>query len=476
MTLWAGDIAFIVALGFLAGILAASFVWPVMVVLGASVTLGFFIFLFSRERRFLYGMLFAGVAVFTGASYFYFFTNWTAAAMRLPPGSAGSFTIMVSGDPTDSGNYLYFSAELRASYRGNIMVFAPTGSDIRYGDLLNIAGAIEPPRTAGEASAVFPKNIETISHGNGFWFKEKLLDMKTAMLGKFADFLPPDEAALLGGMTFGGTSGMSPALKRDMASSETLYVTSMYGYKIAMIVFVIEAIFAGILPRRIRFFVAGLVAVLFVVMAGGGSSAIRGGAVACLLMLGRDTGSVISKRNMLTLLAAGMALVDPTVVQQAGFLFSFASVAGMTLLAGPIKKFLRPGEGRGMFGWKEAVVLSVASLMPLIPLISAMFGSFSLTAVLANILIAPVVPFGMALGASLAVLGFFSQFAAFFVAHIASAVLYYAFWIIEFFAAHTVPLPFSFSGALPFLAYYGAVGLFAYAYREDRKIMQGIHG
>jgi len=37
--------------------------------------------------------------------------------------------------------------------------------------------------------------------------------------------------------------------------------------------------------------------------------------------------------------------------------------------------------------------------------------------------------------------------------------------VVHFFAAHAVPLPFSFSGAMPFVLYYAAVGLFAYAYR-----------
>jgi hypothetical protein len=110
--------------------------------------------------------------------------------------------------------------------------------------------------------------------------------------------------------------------------------------------------------------------------------------------------------------------------------------------------------------------LSAASLVPIIPLISVLFGSFSLTAIFANILIAPAIPSGMAAGAALAVAGFTSKYIAFFVARTASVILGYALWVIRFFAVHAVLLPCSFSGVFPFLSYYGAVGLFAYFYRE----------
>lgn len=349
------------------------------------------------------------------------------------------------------------------------MVFAPPESDVRYGDLLDVSGAIVPPRTGGESWAAFPKQISVISRGNGFLLTEKLLDFKTVVNKKFGAFLPQDEAALLGGMTLGGTTGMSAALKNKMAASETLYVTSMYGYKIAMIVMMVEVIFSGFIPRRIRFCLGAILAVLFVLMSGGNISAMRGGVMACLVMLAKETGSVFSKRNALALTAAGMAVFDPTVARQAGFLFSFASVAGMAFLAGPIQRFLRLGEGKGIFRWKEAVMLSVASLMPIVPLISVIFGSFSLTAIFANILIAPTIPLGMAAGVALAATGFISQYAAFFVARAASAVLDYALWVIHFFAVHAVPMPFSFSGAVPFVLYYAAIGLFAYAYRENKQ-------
>lgn len=464
-----GDIAFAAAIGFLAGILAVSFGWPLLIVVAAFVAGGVFAFIAIHKKIFLYGAIFACLAVLLGTYYFYFFTDVRSAAAHFPSAADGSFSVIVSEEPAASEKYLFFTAELQPPYAGKITIFAPPGSDIRYGDLLDMSGAIAPPTSRGDSPAAFPKQIDVVSGDNGFWLTERLLDLKNAINKEFAEFLPQDEAALLGGMTVGGTAGMSPALKSEMAASETLYATSMYGYKIAMIVAAIETLLASWVPRRARFCIAVCATMLFVAMAGGNISAMRGGIMACLVIFAKETGSLFSKRNALALTAAGMALFDPTIASTAGFLFSFASVAGMALLTEPFRNFLRLGEGRGIGRWKEAVLLSVSSLVPIIPLVSAMFGSFSLTAIFANVLIAPTIPLGMAAGVALAAAGFVSPYIAFFVAHAAGIILDYALWVVHFFAAHVVPLPISFSGALPFVLYYGVVGLFAHAYRGDGK-------
>jgi ComEC/Rec2-related protein len=462
-----GDAAFSLAIGFLAGILAANFGWPIFMVAAAFIMSGTFVFIVVRKRIFLYGAFFSCVAVILGAYYFHLFVNFRLATERLPSAATGSFQVVVLEEPLASEKYLSFPAGLQSPFSGTVTVFAPLGSDVQYGDLLDIAGAILPPRSAGDPPAIFPKQISVLSRGHGFWIAEELLEFKETIFKKFGEVLPEDNAALLGGMTLGGTAGMSAALKNDMASSETLYVTSMYGYKIAVIILVIEGLFAGILPRRVRFCIAAVLAVLFVLMSGGNISAMRGGIMAYIVILAKERGAIFSKRNALAFTAAGMAAFDPTVVTQAGFLFSFVSVAGMAFLAEPVRNFLRLGKGNGICGWKQAVLFSIASLLPIIPLVSAIYGSFSLTAIFANIMIAPTIPLGMAAGAALAVTGFVSRYLAFFVAGAANIILGYALWVVRFFAAHAVPLPFQFADFMPFALYYAGLAIFAYLYKGN---------
>jgi ComEC/Rec2-related protein len=470
-----GDVAFAAALGFLAGIFAADLGWN-FAAFSVGVILIFPILKYGASLAARMAAVFAAImllASFAGIYYFHFFLNWRAAGTRLPDGKS-SFQATVDDEPIASEKYLSFSAKLQPPFSGNISVFASPDSNVQYGDLVNISGTVEPPRDAGETSAVFPKNITIISRNNGFWLTEELLHFKVAVNEKFDAFLSQDAAALLGSLTLGGTTGMSGELKNEMTVSETLYVTSMYGYKMAMIVMALEAVLAGFIARRIRFGIEIFVTVFFLLMSGGSISALRGGVMACALIFAKETGRIFSKRNTLALTAVGIALFDPMAIVQAGFLFSFASVAGMALLAKPIRKFLRLGEGKGMLAWRDAVVLSLASLLPIIPLVSAMFGSFSMTAVFANVLIAPAIPLGMIAGTALAAAGFLSPYLGFFVARMAGVVLGYTSWVIGFFAIHPLPLPFSFSNTPSFLVYYAVLVLFAHIYRTPAKLHSGM--
>ncbi len=461
------DLVCAMAAGLLVGMLTVGFKWNIAAI-------SFCVVLVAPALKYFWSKSWKTSVIFTlivffsilaGGYYFHLFVNLRAAGQRLPDGK-NFFDAVVVSEPAASEKYLSFSAELQPPFAGKVLMFAPPESEIRYGDLVEVSGTFAAGDT-NAAPTIFLKKISVVSEGHGSWLIAKLGDFKRAILQIFSRALPQDDAALLGGMTLGGTAGMSVALKNDMTESETLYVTSMYGWKIAMIVMMIETLLAGFLPRRIRFCVSAFLIVLFVLMSGGNVSAVRGGVMAYLLMFAKETGSVFSRRNTLLFAAAGMALFDPTIVAQAAFLLSFLSVAGMVFLSGPIRISLHLGEGKGVFEWKNAIIVSVASLVPIVPLVSAIFGSFSLTAVFANILIAPTIPIGMGAGMALAIAGCISQYAAFFIGRGVEIFLFYALWVIHFFAAHVVLLPFSFSGMMPFVIYYAAVGFFAYAYRED---------
>lgn len=466
--LFIGDAAFLAALGFLAGLMEANFPWHISAV---AMLIAPAVFLILRgSTSFSSRLALAGTAIvvlpfFFALFYFHFFVAWRIAGERLPAGSV-PFRALVASEPAVSDRYLSFSSRLLPPYSGTMTVFAPPGSEADYGDTIVLAGSPVPPRTPGGVPAIFPKSISVVAHGGGPWPMQILNTVKSEILRRFDVVLPGDGAALLGGLTVGGTKGIDVGLKDEMAVSETLYVVSMYGYKIAMAISAVAAILSDRIPRRARAVISGALAGGFVLMSGANLSAVRAGIAVGFLLLAQETGHIFSRRNGLALAAVGIAAVDPTAVGQPSFLFSFLSVAGMAFLVEPLRNFLRIGEGRGVFLWKEAVLFAVASLLPLIPLISVSFGSFSLSAIAANILIAPALPAGMALGAALAAASFLSWHAAAIVAQVTGAFLIYPFAIIRFFARYAVPLPVSFAGALSWILYYAGLAGFTVRYRK----------
>ena len=83
------------------------------------------------------------------------------------------------------------------------------------------------------------------------------------------------------------------------------------------------------------------------------------GVMSGMMLAAGETGNIFSRRNALILTAAGMILFDPTIIAQAGFLFSFASLAGILCLDAPLRNFLRLGEESGFLEWKAAIVLKL---------------------------------------------------------------------------------------------------------------------
>jgi ComEC/Rec2-related protein len=483
-TIFIGDAVFGAAIGFLSGILAAGFGWNLLAIgmLGAIVVAST---IFSKNASF-----FATIAAiilaafFFGASYYHFFSARRAAETKLPTGKGMTFSAIITDEPDATAKYLLLEAQLEKPYAGAITIFAPldpaagsTGG-FRYGDEVRITSPLEPAQTPGDTPAAFPKKLELISEHRGLWLREDLLDFKAAVLQKFNEALPSgDEAALLSGETLGGTDGMSVSLKNEMSASGTSYITAMYGYKIFVIAGFVEAVLANFVSRRVRFFAALGSVALFVVMAGGGASVVRGAIMGSLGLIAKNAGRISSMRNSLAFTAATMALWDPTIVAQAVFLLSFLSVIGMAYLAKPIENFFgwgnRSSSENGIasiLDWREAIVIAAASLLPIIPTIVASFGDFSLSSFPSNALIALPLPAVTFFGFVLALAGFIlpsfiSRLATFFIAPFASIVLRYQLAVIKIFAAIVVPLPAWFDSPIVFTIYFAALIWFAWAYR-----------
>jgi ComEC/Rec2-related protein len=468
--IFVGEAVFCLALGFLSGVLAAGLGWHLGRICLAG-GLGALVFIaMARSMTFRVRIGFAALfllALCLGSFYYFWYSHRQAAAIYLPIGRSASFFAVITSEPRASTKYLLADANVEKPFSGTITIFLSPYSKLRYGDEVVITGKLEAPKTPGDTPAVFPssKKIRLVAEHRGFWPQEDLMNFKAAVLRKFQQFLPADSAALLGGEVLGGMDGMSTALKNEMSVSGTSYVVSMYGFKIAMLIFILEAMLAEWIPRRARFLLLVVVTWLFVLMAGGNISAVRAAIMATLALVAKLSGRAFDGRHALVLTAAAMAIWDPTVVAQASFELSFLSLAGIFYLVDPLKHLFRWREsGVGFLAWREAVVIAVATLLPIVPIIAVSFGDFSLTAFPSNILISFGVLPAMIFGAVLAVLGFTLPPLASLVARVGQIILWYQLFVIKLFAAFVIPLPFSFAAPLIFVLYFAALAAFAYFY------------
>ncbi len=460
------DTAFWSALAFILGVFAASMGWNASIVLITATIFGFAVLLLLHcLHLWKHLFIFIAVAAF-GIFYCYFYFNLKAAREHVVFNQPITFSGIITDGPQTREKYQSLNVDLLPLFRGNIRVLASPQDNYRYGDIIQVQGSIEPPRSIADVpTAAFP-NIRVTATHRGFWLKEKLLGFKAAILAELQKNLPGDQAALLGGITLGGTNGMSDALRNTLIASGMSYIVSSYGMKIIMIIFVLAAIGRQFLPRRATFFVTLFAISLFVLISGGAPSAIRAAVMGSLVLLARELGRVYNARNALALTAAGMLIADPGLAQDIGFTMAFASILGILYLVPALARALRLRNGAD--GIMNIVLLAFAAQIAVLPISVAAFDSFPLGSIPASILIAECIPPTMFFGVLLAAASALAPYFGLIVAKFAMVILGYITGVVAFFSDFPFPVSAPFGNsfttaticalAMIFFAYYFSPG------------------
>ncbi len=472
MALGIGDRAFVAAAGFLSGVFAAAMGWNIPIIFGAAVACAFGLLVLIKKISLWKEFLFFGVLMLFGAFYYHWRADAAAAKINIVYNRYISFSAVVSDEPQPSQKFLILTADVQPPFAGTVKIFAPPTGDYAYGDMLQIGGIIAAPDAPGGDPVVFSPKIKIISRHNGFWLREKLIDLKLRVLRNFEAVLPDDQAALLGGIAFGSKVNFSPELKNAMALSSTTHLVAVSGYNITIVILAAESVFGRFLPRRKTFFISIALMLLFVLMTGLQPSAIRAAITGSIALFAKVTGRVYDIRNAIAFAAAVMVAYDPAMLMASvGFQLSFLSLLGIVYLGPPLKKLFRY-NGAGFLEWKECAVTTLSAQLAVMPVLIIAFGQFSATAIFANILILSTVPLAMFFGFLLAAFGFISHSLAFFCAKLAGLILFYELAMIRLFAGLPVPVPIKFDSTAVVFAYYGALVFFIalHYHHGDKKI------
>jgi competence protein ComEC len=221
--------------------------------------------------------------------------------------------------------------------------------------------------------------------------------------------LPEPESSLAAGLLLGGDGRLPAETKDDFRAAGLAHIVAVSGYNISIIagyLLLIGIVF--FLPRRKAALFAFFGTLAFVFVSGAPPSAVRAIGMASVLILAWLFGRRYASLHALLFAAAVMLAFDPLIIRHdLGFLLSFAATAGIILASPPIARVLR----RIPFFLKiflEALLLTVAAELFILPIIFANFGHFSLAAFPANAILLPLVPIAMLLSFLAGVAGMLS--------------------------------------------------------------------
>ncbi|MBU6370616.1 MAG: ComEC family competence protein [Patescibacteria group bacterium] len=335
---------------------------------------------------------------------------------------------------------------------GKILVRTSRYPAFSYGDLVSVSGKIGTPQNFSRASTSGQKDfdyaaylakdgilftmdfarVSLISSGKGNPIREFLFSVKEKFIMAIGRLVPEPEASFLAGVILGAKSSIDTDTANAFRVAGLSHIVALSGYNVTIVVSAI-AILLSFLPHAVALSGGALGVILFVLLSGSSSTAIRAGIMALIAVLAKATGRKYDALRALIAAALLMIVVNPPILAsdisfQLSFLATFAVIVVSPILE---RKFSWVTERGGLRG---IVATTVAAQILVLPLILLDMGQLSVYALPANILVLPVVPASMFFGFLAGAIGMVFRIVALPFAWISWAIAAYMIFVARFFA------------------------------------------
>lgn len=300
---------------------------------------------------------------------------------------------------------------------------------------------------------------EGVYHARGV-----LLDVRKTLEEGITLGIPEPEASLALGMLLGGKQGLGPDLIEVFTIVGLLHIVVLSGYNVMVVA---ESVLSMTqrFGKRIALSIAGIVLVLYVVMAGGGSAALRALLMALIALFARYTGKTYGALQALAVVVLLMLLTNPLLLlYDPGFGLSVMATLGLILGTPLFEKVLPNRMPRTL---REVVSTTLGAQIFVLPLLLYETGNLSLVTLPVSVLILPVIPLAMGLS-------FISALSALLMPPLALLVSFPAYLVLLYITTvatvmSTIPLANITLGVFPFVVVLLAYAcIFAWVYVKTR--------
>ncbi len=306
------------------------------------------------------------------------------------PGNILKITTKVADEPWKT-----WSGDRKFYFKG-MEVIIPKGSEVHSGDKITFVGTVES-RVIGNNGVKNRLEIGKIDEiqPRSLLFA-KFHRFRELIVNNFNNFLAPKPAALASGLVWGEDKGFTPEMKQDFKKSGLSHLVAASGYNVSLIAAWLVAFFSRITSRTKAGIVSIHFIVLYVFMAGGTIPVVRAALLAVYALIGQALGKQVNAKIGLIFLGCISVILFPQWFWEISWQLSYAATAGILFLSNTPTRFLL----------QKGVKTSLAAYASTFPLLVYHFGYVSLSGIVANLLVEPVVGVATQLGIIVSVLGF----------------------------------------------------------------------
>lgn len=301
------------------------------------------------------------------------------------------------------------SDEVCLTSDGVVLAVLPPQSGLRHGDHVTVAGMLTVPQpfdtdtgrvfdypqylaVSGVGYVLSFAHLESREEGS-FGVYRTLYALKRWYVSGMGMSIPEPMAALGNGITAGDKRALGGELTNTFRDAGLVHIVVLSGYNITIVVAALLYVLR-MRSRTTKVVVSSLAIGLFVVMTGAGAASVRAGIMATLGLLAYALYRPYALSRALSVAVVCMVLVQPRVLlYDPGFQLSVCATLGLVWVAPLIARRLTSVPER--FGLRDIVASTLGTYVGVLPLIAFSIGEVSLVALIANILVLPVVPLSM---------------------------------------------------------------------------------
>ena len=238
-------------------------------------------------------------------------------------------------------------------------------------------------------------------------------------------------SALIDGILTGHDDALPYNVKQQFNVTGTRHITAVSGMNITILGNVFIALLIAIGIRRTYAMPITLGAIIwYVLMIGAPASAVRAGIMGSLLVLKQLFGRPGSSLRLLIYAVAGMLFLNPSLLlMDIGFQLSVGATAGIILLQPILQWWLRMVPEFAAL--RSSISTTLAAYAFTLPVISYYFGTISVSAIPANVLIGPAVTWIFVAGGVGALIGLLAPSIAYLALSPAYFVSAYVLFVVD---------------------------------------------
>lgn len=275
--------------------------------------------------------------------------------------------------------------------QGNIWTSVSANADVKRGDIVTIRGKLNEGFGSFAGSMYRASMISVQRPQPG--------DVARQVRDQFADgvrtAVPEPQASLGIGYLVGQRRALPPELSEALQIAGLTHVIVASGYNLTILVRLARRLFIKI-SKYLAALSAGSMIVGFIAITGVSPSMSRAGLVAGLSLLAWYYGRKFHPLVLLPFAAAATLLVNPSYGwNDLGWQLSFAAFAGVMIVAPLAQRYLFGDEKPKLV--RQILGETIAAQIITLPILVMAFGQFSNVAIIANLLILPLVPLAMLL-------------------------------------------------------------------------------